>query len=109
MIKKILIIAGIAYSLTIIFNTANAYYGSSNLSYGGYPDFNEMEPTQPYDHDEYSVDTYQSEVEEYVNKAKEYIQNGDNDINDIRDKQQEAQRKANQVVDEYNSWVNSGY
>ena len=68
-----------------------------------------MEPSQPYDHDEYSAETYQSEVEEYVNKAKEYIQNGDNDINDIKDKQREAQRKANQVVDEYNSWVNSGY
>ncbi|MBG0753657.1 hypothetical protein Q7O_003120 [Pectobacterium carotovorum subsp. carotovorum PCCS1] len=48
---------------------------------------------------------YKFEVENYVGKVKEYVENGDNDIKRIKEAQQKAINDANQVVEEYNRKV----
>lgn len=80
-------------------------YGGSNLDFSGYPEFREMEPMPPYDKDEYSVQNYSFQVDEYVNKAKRFIENGNNDIDTIKKEQKEAIDKANRVVDDFNLWL----
>ncbi|WP_245609591.1 hypothetical protein [Trabulsiella guamensis] len=83
---------------------ANAtVFGGSNLGFGGYEEFSAMEPTPPYDRSEYSMNAYRSDVESYIQNAKEYTENADNDVKRIREAQEEALSKANRVVEEYNS------
>lgn len=80
------------------------YYGSSNLSFSGYPSYDERSPMRPYSNDEYSQDRYKYEVEKYVKDAKDYIENADNDIKKIKAAQQDAINKANRVIQEYNNY-----
>ncbi|WP_227414481.1 hypothetical protein [Serratia sp. X3] len=83
-------------------------YGGSNLSYSGYPEFNDFPPSAPYGNDQYAWDNYKQEVEDYVRKAKEYISYADNDMERINEGKQAAIRKANNAVEEYNRSV-KGY
>ena len=85
-----------------------AVYGDSNLDFSGYPEFDEYPPSEPFDRDRYSFDQYRYEVEEYVRKAQEYIEAGNNDIERIREAQEEAIDKANRVISDFNDWAN-GY
>ncbi|MDK9420015.1 MULTISPECIES: hypothetical protein [Pectobacterium] len=101
MIKMITLI-----SISSIAFTSNAYvYGGSNLNFSGYPDFSELTPSAPYGNDQYMWNNYKFEVENYVRKAKEYVENGDNDIKRIKEAQQKTINDANQVVEEYNRKV----
>lgn len=77
-------------------------YGGSNLGYSGYPEFNGFPPSAPYGNDKYAWDNYKQEVEDYVRKAKQYIADADSDIERINEEKQNAIRKANNVVEEYN-------
>ena len=84
------------------------YYGGTNLNSFGepYPSFDEIEPSQPFSKDDdFANQQYRDEVEEYIRQAEEYIENGNNDIKRIIDKQKEAKSKAEQAIDEYNNWV----
>lgn len=103
--KKILVGLGCCLAASGAF----AYYGGSNLDYPGYPDFSVYRPNPPFSHDRYAYDSYRNEVEEYVRKAKEYVENGNNDIETIGEKQREATRKANQVIEEFNDWASRKY
>ncbi|MEI7245243.1 hypothetical protein [Pectobacterium carotovorum] len=101
MIRMILLV-----SISSIAFTSNAYvYGGSNLNFSGYPDFSELTPSAPYGNDQYMWNNYKFEVENYVRKAKEYVENGDNDIKRIKEAQQKTINDANQVVEEYNRKV----
>lgn len=82
-----------------------AVFGGSNLSFSGYPEFNEYPPSPPYGNDKYAWENYKREIENYANKAKEYVENANNDISRIQEAKQEAIQKANNAVDEYNRSV----
>ncbi|CAH5653598.1 hypothetical protein AI2983V1_2756 [Enterobacter cloacae] len=77
-------------------------FGGSNLSFSGYSEFSDSEPSPPYDRSEYSMQVYKNDVERYIQNAKEYTENADNDIKRIREAQEDAIQKANRVVEEYN-------
>lgn len=96
---------------SLIVAPALAYTGyGSNQGYFDYPEFNEFAPSPPYSREKWQVDQYRQEVEDYVEKAKRYIENCDSDkrtmLDEINREQEEAVRKANNVVDEFNNWIN---
>ena len=74
-------------------SVAFAYvYGGSNLGFSGYPAFNAY----------LSYNPSRSEVEIYVEEAKKYVENGNYDIQRIREAQNDAIRKSNEAVNDYN-------
>lgn len=86
-------------------------FGGSNLGYMGYPEFSDMPPNEPYTGydkiiSEVEYESYRREVEEFVENAKEYVENGNYDIKRIEEAQQEAIDKANEAIDDFNYWVN---
>lgn len=103
--KKIIVLA-----LTVFFAlpAKAVVYGNSNLDFMGYPEFDEFPPSEPYSRDRYSFDQYRDEVEEYVRKAQDYVEAGNNDIQRIKEAQEEAIEKANQAISDFNDWAN-GY
>ncbi len=76
--------------------------GGTNLGFGGYPDFDKIKPYAPFSLTEYEWDRYTDEVRDYRSEAQEYIENARNDIQRISEAMEEAERNANEVVDEYN-------
>lgn len=101
---------GILFSVLIVGifpSFASAYVvGPSNLTLGQYDEFSKIKPTEPYDRNRNSYDMYRSDVEDYVRAAKEYVGACDNDIERIREAQQEAIDNANRVIRDFNDWVN---
>ena len=94
-------------SCCLIVPSANAYVGiGSNVDY---PEFDEYEPSPPITRDEFSFHRYRNEVQEYVEEAEQYIKNCNEDIDDIQRKQREAIQKANDAVEEFNSWARRDY
>lgn len=83
-------------------------YGDTNLGYAGYPEFDEYPPSEPYNRDRYSFEQYRYDVEEYVRKAQDYVEAGNNDIQRIKEAQEEAIEKANRAISDFNDWAN-GY
>lgn len=45
---------------------------------------------------------YKRDVERYIQDAKDYTENANNDMKRIREAQDDALEKANRVVEEYN-------
>lgn len=87
-----------------------AYIGDkSNFGLSEYPEFYRSQPYPPAGKDKFSYDQYRYEVEEYVKKTKEYLEAADNDIRRIQDAQEKAARKAKQVIEDFNNWVQYGY
>lgn len=107
--KKLL--AGSCCALVALPAAAYTGYGS-NLGYFDYPEFREFEPSPPYSREQWQAEQYRQEVETYLETAKRYVENCDSDkqtvLDEIAQKQKEAVRKANDVVDTYNNWLN-GY
>lgn len=100
----------VLFLILSVFSNANALViGGSNLGVMGYSAFNEVTPNQPYNSDEFNFNMYRNDTETYVNQAKEYIENCNRDIERIKEKQQEAINKANQAIDDFNSWARRGY
>jgi len=96
--KKILIIFSILIISSIVFSFI---YGGSNLDYYGYPSHNCDRPMKPYrplifnsqwEIDAYNaeVDRYSYEMEIYRDCIQAYIDNANNDIDEIRAKIEEA-------------------
>lgn len=108
--KRIVVIALLL--CLFLFSLVAYVIGGTNLGYLGYPEYNKTKPTQPFTSykgtvSKFRYETYKSSVEDYVDGAKEYIENGNNDINRIQEEQREAIKSANDVVDEYNRWLES--
>lgn len=107
--KKLL--AGSCCALVALPAAAYTGYGS-NLGYFDYPEFREFEPSPPYSREQWQAEQYRQEVETYLETAKRYVENCDSDkqtvLDEIAQKQKEAIRKANDVVDTFNNWLN-GY
>lgn len=92
MLKKILIISII--SILWCSSIAFAYvFGGSNLSLSMYPEFNSYLPYNPSKY----------EVELYVEEAKKYVENCNNDIQRIQEAQAAAIREANDAIYRYNN------
>lgn len=83
--------------------------GGSNLDIFGYPEFKEMEPSAPYSRDNYAYDNYRFEVEQYVEAARKYVENANNDVLRTQEAAEEAIKKANQAVEDFNDWARRGY
>lgn len=104
--KKILLFSVLLLCASLLF----AYvYGGSNLGFSGYPEFSDYPPSAPYSYNnevsEYEFNSYRDSVMRYVDSAEEYVENGNNDIQRISEAQDEAIDKANDVIDEFNSWA----
>lgn len=78
--------------------------GSSNLdTLVGYPSHSCSKPYIPYRFSsEYEFENTKSEVENYLECIKEYIEAANNDIKRIEDKKQEAIDEAKDVIREFN-------
>lgn len=84
---------------------ASAYViGGSNI-YGNYPAFSDYPPSAPYTDDQHAMSMYKDEVERYVDSAKAYAENANNDIQRIQEQKAAAISKANDAVEEYNRKV----
>lgn len=95
MIKNILI-------LVFITSYVNAaVFGGSNLGFSGYNDHSCSKPMKPYKpysfNSQWEIDNYNMEVENYnyqwrsyISCIEEYLENANNDIKRIQEKQQEA-------------------
>mgnify|MGYP007088018268 CR=1 FL=1 len=79
-------------------NLAAAYYGASNLGYSGYPSHSCREPTQPLSDDSYLWQSFIGEVEIYERCINDYVEAAKND-------QKRIVEKANEAVNDYNSFV----
>lgn len=66
--------------------------GGSNLGIMGYPEFNFYLPYDPSRND----------IARYVEEAKEYVENCNNDIQRIHEAKLEAISQANDAVNRYN-------
>lgn len=104
-----LLISGVLAVCSIPMSAQAYLYEGSNLDFTGYPEFNPTTPYAPYTKDEYNYNNYKNDVERYEAKAKEYLENADNDIKRIIEAKQEAVEKANRVVEEFNDWASRKY
>lgn len=97
--------------LTICLFSLFAYVlGGTNFGFSGYPGYKENKPSEPYVSYDGTVsksqyESYKRSVESYVENAKEYIENGNNDMKRIQEAQKAALDSANNVINEYNSWL----
>lgn len=108
--KRVVVIALILTAA--LFSLFAVVFGGTNLGYLGYPEYDDTKPSKPYTSYNGTVsksqyEAYKRSVEDYLDGAKEYIENGNNDIKRIQEAQKEALEKANSVIDEYNSWLGS--
>jgi hypothetical protein len=89
--KKILLL--ILVFVLCVSSVAFGYVmGGSNLDFMGYPKFKAYLSYAPS----------RDEVEMYVQEAKKYVENCNNDIQSVREAQRDAIRKANDAIDSYN-------
>lgn len=73
-------------------------FGPSNMSFTGYPDPRCYQPSVPFSDDHYAWDSFRSQVRTYVDCVNNYVEAGNNDIQRIRDAQDEAIRDAENFV-----------
>jgi hypothetical protein len=99
---RILSFALIGFALVYSTMSNASVFGGSNLGFSGYPEFSDSEPSPPYNRDEYSMGAYKRVVERYIQNAKDYTENANNDMKRIREAQDDALEKANRVVEEFN-------
>lgn len=100
MLLAVLLCAGLLFAFV---------YGGSNLGYTGYPSFSSYYRTSYLSYNnsvsEREFNNYRNSVREYTESAQKYVENANNDIDRIHEAQQDAIRKANAAVDEFNSWA----
>ncbi len=98
-VKGVFSMKKIALVLTVVmislgsFSAGYAYYGYSNMGY--YPSFDAYLPFNPT----------RAEVGEFVDRAKEYIDACDNDIETIRNARNDAVDRANDAIRNFNMSV----
>lgn len=100
MIKIILLLI-----FVVPFSSHAVVFGGSNLGFSGYPEFTDSPPSPPFSDDQFAWDSYKNEVQDYMNRAKQYVDDSDSDIKRIEEAKDDAIRKANDAVNEYNSRV----
>lgn len=101
MVIGVLLVAGSGFIFGFVM-------GGTNFSISGYPKFFRYKPSTPFHTGtiaEWEYDSYQSSVERFVDEAKTYVENADNDVRRIRESQQEAIDAANDAIDDFNDFV----
>lgn len=83
--------------------------GGSNLVGYRYPAFNAFEPSKPFAKDDFSLNRYKDQVQDFRDEAEQYIENAKNDIKRIQAEMGTAIDITNEVVDKYNSFIRYGY
>ncbi len=84
-----------AIALLAVTGTAGAsVYGGSNLGFSGYPDPTCRKPYPPYSDSAMDRENYRSDMDRYIRCVKEYLENANNDIDRIRQAQEEAIAEA---------------
>lgn len=86
-----------------------AVLGGSNFSISQYPSFSGFKPSSPFVYkstiSRWEYDSYKNDVESYIKKVEQYIENADNDIQRIIQAQESAINSANIVIQEYNQFI----
>ena len=85
----------VVFILSLFWCTSVAFayvIGGSNLGFGGYPEFKDF----------ISFNPSRLDVEIYVNNAKEYVENCNNDVKRVYEARNTAIEKANQAIEDYN-------
>ena len=98
-IVMLLIFTGIAI-------TANALvFGGSNLTFIGYPGFmgypecDCKKPYKPYQfNSQYEIDSFNDEVNRYIDCVNEYMENADNDMKRIKEAKDDAYNEATRFL-----------
>ena len=91
-IALIALLAGFAFSTPAL----ALVFGGTNFGFMGYPDHTCSEPYKPYQFtDQYQVDRYNRDMEEYIDCINEYVDNAANDIKRIQESAQSAIDEAN--------------
>ncbi len=88
----------IATALLLVSATAGAtVYGGSNLGFSGYPEPECRKPYEPYSNSSMDREIYRGELDRYFRCVKEYLENANNDIERIRQAQEEAIAQAKRL------------
>ena len=89
--------------LFIILNSTYAHalvFGPSNFSFGGYEEPSCYDPYVPYGGDSTSWELFKLDLETYTQCIKDYLEGAKNDRDRITE-------KMNEVIDDYNNFINS--
>lgn len=87
-------------SIALLLASASAgasVFGGSNLGYSGYPEPACRKPYEPYSSSRMDREIYQDEVDRYIRCIKDYLENANNDIERIREAQEEAITEAKRL------------
>lgn len=88
----------VATALLLVSATAGAtVFGGSNLGFSGYPEPDCRKPYGPYSESRMDREIYRDELERYFRCVKEYLENANNDIERIREAQEEAIAQAKRL------------
>ena len=90
--------------LLCVTSSAVGYYG--NIIY---PTFDSYKPNKPFSREQWELDRYRRDVEDYVQDCEEYVRNAENDIRAIQQAIKSAISDANNAVEEYNSFLRTGF
>jgi len=72
--------------------------GSAHAFVMNYPYHNCQQPFQPYSNDQYAWDSFQIDVEQYIECINQYVEDGNNTIAHIRNAQDDALSEARAFV-----------
>jgi len=95
--KTRIFLMAVAYVFLSVSPCCALVIGDSNLDYfSGYPDPTCTKPYKPYQlDDDFAVQSYNSQEDEYVRCINKYVDNAKNDIARIKEKANAAVDKAN--------------
>ena len=94
----------VAYILIAVFSafvassSSAAVFGSSNLSFSGYPRHDCYQPNQPHGSDRYQWESFQRDAERYVDCINEYVEAANNDMDRIQEAQKDALSEARSFI-----------
>lgn len=88
----------LAFALMLTSATAGAsVFGGSNLGFSGYPEPDCRKPYEPYSDSRMDREICRDEVERYFRCVNEYLENANNDVERIRQAQEEAIAEAKRL------------
>lgn len=97
--------------ILVFISFAWGFVSSYSNFYGSYPSFTSktMKPMKPFSKSNLTASSYRNSVLEYQTDGSNYINAANNDISTIYDEITKARNSVNQVVNEYNTWVQTGF
>jgi len=94
--KKLIMLLFFTLFCSLVFGMI---FGGSNLSFTGYPDCDCYPPSKPYQfNSQYEIDSFNQNVDSYINCVNDYLDNANNDIERIYEAKQDALDEANRYI-----------